>query len=110
MSAPEYRTPEEEQAQAEHDARVRAVLDKAVHDGASLKVAMILGESPEVVERWVCTLWDGLRDALSDDRPNLGSLRLEDRLTAIVLLLDDRVTAEAIDILAGLRKAGGAPC
>jgi hypothetical protein len=108
----EYRTPEEEQAQGQHDARVRAVLDKAVHDGASCMVAMTLGESPEVVERWIDAIWDGLREALSDDRPSLagGSLRQEDRLAAIVLLLDERMTAEATAVLAGLRNAGGAPC
>jgi len=108
----EYRTPEEDRAQQEHDARVRAVLDKAVRDAAFCKVAITLGESPEVVERWVNILWDGLRDALSDDRPNIagGRLRQEDRLAAIVLLLDERVTAEATTILAGLRKAGDAPC
>jgi len=103
----EYRTPDEDRAQKEHDARVKAVLDKAVHDGASCKVAMTLGEPPEVVERWVNTIWDGLRDALSDDRPDLaGSLRQEDRLTAITLLLDERMTAEHDAILAGLRKVG----
>lgn len=104
MSAPEYRTPEELQAQEQQHARVRAVLDRAVHDGASFKLAAMFGEPPEVAERWVNTLWDGLRDNLSDDRPDMAGLRQEDRLTAIALLLDERINAEVDSVL---RSVGG---
>lgn len=96
---PEYRTPEEEQASAEHDARIRKVLDRAIGDGVSCRLAMRMGEPPEVVERWVNTLWNGLRESLSDDRPDVAGLKQEDRLAAIVMLLRDRMDEEARAIL-----------
>lgn len=101
-----YRTPDEDRLQEEAEARIRDVLDQVVHNGASCKVAMILGEAPEVVERWVDALYDGLRASLSDDRPDQLGLRQEDRLAAIVLLLEERMTAEADAILRGMREAG----
>jgi hypothetical protein len=97
---PEYRTPEEQEQQAEHEARVRGVLDQAVHNGASLMAAMAYGSPPEVVEHWVDALWDGLRDGLTDTRTPPGELTMEDRLTAIVLLLEDRIEAERVRIMA----------
>ncbi len=98
----EYRTPEEQQQQAEREARVRGVLDQAVHNGASLVAAMAYGGAPEVVERWCDALWDGLRDGLTDRPPAPGELASagEDRLTAIVLLLEDRIEAERVRIMA----------
>lgn len=99
----EYRTPRELQAQAEQAARIRAVLDQAVRDGTSCKVAIALDEPAEVVERWVDAIWNGLRDALSDNHPDRAGMRQEDRLLAIVLLLDERMNAGAEAVLRGLR-------
>lgn len=99
----ELRTPEENRFVDEQDARVRAVLDKAVHDGASYKLALHLGEPVDVVEWWVDAFWDGLRDALCDDVEH-PTLRTEDRLTAIALLLDERMTAEWRRIVDGVGK------
>lgn len=81
----QYRTPDEQRAEYEQEARIRTVLDKAVDDGAWLLVAMYLEEPADVVERWVDTFWDGMRDALDP----------EDRLYAIEMLLLGRVNAEA---------------
>lgn len=108
---PEYRTPEEAQAQQAREARVRAVLDQAVADGVSCLVAIALGEPAGVVELWIDRFWDGLRDNLSDQHPDriLGdgsSAPEEDRLTAISLLLADRIHAGAEQLLA---PDGGEP-
>jgi hypothetical protein len=100
-----YRRPDEEQAQSQHEAEVREVLDQAVHDGASCMTAMLLGEPADVVNRWSDAVWDGLRDNLSDDRPSRAGQKIEDRLTAIVMLLTDRMRAEAAEILAGVEVA-----
>jgi hypothetical protein len=96
----EYRTPEEQWACEERDAHVTAVLEQAVHDGASCVVAIALGEPRDVVERWVDAFWDGLRDGLRDDETDHPSLRMgEDRLIAISILLADRMQAEADKLL-----------
>lgn len=100
----EYREPEEWQAQDEHEAGVRAVLDKAVHDGASLLVAMELDEPADVVEGWVDALWNGLRDNLSDDGEERAGLHMEDRLTAIAMLLHDRMDDEAAELLRAVEE------
>jgi hypothetical protein len=94
-----YRRPDEWQSQHDHDARIRAVLDQAVADGASLLAAMDLGEEATVVERWVNALWNGLRDGLSDERQEVAGLLQEDRLAAIAMLLHDRMNAEAAELL-----------
>lgn len=98
-----YRRPDEELAQSQHEAEVREVLDQAVHDGASCLTAMLLGEPVEVVNRWSDAVWNGLRDNLSDDRPGRAGLKMEDRLTAIVMLLQDRMRAEAASVLAAVK-------
>lgn len=105
---PEYRRPEEEQIKHEHDAYVQKILDQALRDGTSLMVAMRLGEPAQVVEHWINTLWDGLRDNLTDDRPDRGGLKQEDRLKAIVLLLQPQVAEAAQAILQGMAEAGDA--
>jgi hypothetical protein len=106
----EYRTPAEQAAQAEHEERVRAVLDQAVRDGGSMFAAMALGEPKGVVEMWIDRLWDGLRDNLSDDlppaHPELTDRPDEDRLYAIVLLLTDRMNAEAEVVLRSICEVG----
>jgi hypothetical protein len=94
-----YREPEEELAQDELQARVRTVLDQAVRDCAFCLVAQELDEPAEVVERWVNALWNRLRDNLRDARPAVAGMCMDDRLTAIVLLLEDRMHAEARDLL-----------
>lgn len=99
-----YRRPDEWQAQSQHEARVRAVLDQAVHDGASLLAAMDLGEEATVVERWVNALWNGLRAGLSDERPGRAGLHMEDRLTAIVMLLHARMDDEADELLRAVEE------
>jgi hypothetical protein len=104
----EYRTPEEDRLNREARERIEAVLEKAVHDGASLKVAMILHSDADVVEEWVQRLYDGLRESLSDDNPLSDGLLQEDRLAAITMLLEDRMNAEARSILRGMREAGDA--
>lgn len=104
---PEYRTPDEEQAQAAHEQRVQAVIEQAVADGVSCSIAITLGEPADVVELWTDRFWDGLRDRLSDDHPVPPGSNLmadEDRLTAVALLLRERIQAEAAQIL---RVGGG---
>jgi hypothetical protein len=103
----EYRRPDEWQAQTDHEDRVRAVLDRAVHDGASLLAAMDLGEEATVVESWVNALWNGLRDNLSDERQEVAGLLQEDRLTAIGMLLYDRMNAEADELLDAVHNPEG---
>lgn len=90
----EYRTPEERREEDELDARIEGVLQQAVRDGGACKVAMTLGEPPGVVEQWIDRMWDGLRGSLDD----------EERLRAIVVLLDKRIDREADEIL---RSVGG---
>jgi len=80
---PDYRTPEEDRADDERDARIRVVLDQAITDGASCKAAMVLGEPQDVVELWIDRVWDGLRDGLEP----------EDRIAAIILLLNEETNA-----------------
>lgn len=98
---PEYRTPEEVRQQNEHEQYVRRVLDQAVHNGASLFTAMRLDEDPAVVEQWIDRLWNNLRAGLVDERPRpqADGYRREDRLTAIVMLLTDRMNAESDQML-----------
>jgi hypothetical protein len=81
----EYRTPDEDRHQAEQVTRIRAVLDQAIHDGAFCKTAMCLDEPQDVVELWTNRIWNRLRNELSD----------EDRLQAIIVLLDEQITREA---------------
>jgi hypothetical protein len=105
-----YRTPEEDQHSAIHRARVQLVLDQAIKDGGSLLAAMDLGEPQEVVELWTDRLWGGLRDQLSDNRPGtkVGKLMSdEDRLAAIVILLEAAMEEERNRILTGYSTAGG---
>jgi hypothetical protein len=98
----EYRNPRERQAQDEQEARIRKVIDQAVADSVSCSLAMHYGESPEVVEGWVDKVWDGLRDNLSDDLPDRAGLRVEDRLTAIMILLEDRIATDTDALLRAL--------
>lgn len=100
----EYRTPDEEQAAIEQSRRVRAVLEQAVHDGASCMAAMDLGEPQDVVELWIDRVWDGLREGLVDE-PTGGNCN-GDRLAAIVLLLQTRMRAGADMALREVREAG----
>jgi hypothetical protein len=86
---PEYRNPEEQRQSALRRARVQAAVDRAVANSTSLLAAMALGEPPEVVERWINALWDGLRDDLDP----------EDRLQAIVLLIESRSQAAAAKVI-----------
>jgi hypothetical protein len=99
----EYRTPEEDQARAAQEVRVRLVLDQAIQNGVSCKVAMMLDEPADVVERWTNTIWNTLRDGLSDANPRRGTLIIEDRLAAIVLLLEDRMNREAHKVIDSVR-------
>lgn len=103
MTEYEYRTPEETRAAERHNTAVQKVLDQAVHDGASLAVAIRLGEPPDVVEQWVNRLWDGLRDNLAEKPRHEGGLLIEDRLTAIVLAIQQRTDAEADALLSALK-------
>lgn len=95
----DYRTPEEQDVSSEDDARIEAALDQAVKDGGAVIVAMGLDEPAEVVEDWIDRVYDNLRANLSDNRPDVvvGGNRIvrEDRLRAIVLLLEPRIRAEA---------------
>jgi hypothetical protein len=86
----------------EQDARIRAVLDQAVHDGASYQLAVHLGEL-DAAGYWLDAVWNGLRDGLRDDGEH-PTLHVEDRLTAIVLLLDERMSAEWRRIVDGVGK------
>jgi hypothetical protein len=63
----EYRTPEEDQAQAAQEVRVRLVLEQVI--------------------------------------PHRGTLMIEDRLAAIVLLLEDRMGREAHKVIDSVRGA-----
>jgi hypothetical protein len=99
----EYRTPEEDQARAAQEVRVRLVLDQAIQNGVSCKVAMMLDEPADVVEQWTNTIWNTLREGLSDANPRRGTLMIEDRLAAIVLLLEDRMDREAHKVVDSVR-------
>jgi hypothetical protein len=104
----EYRSPEEDQLQDEDHARINAVLDQAVIDGGSLFAAMKLKEPQDVIELWCDRLWGGLRDGLVDGRkrcPEAPLLPREDRLSAIVMLLEDRMFAESKKVLDAVREA-----
>lgn len=92
---PEYRTPEEEAQTAIKRDRIQGHLDKATLNAVSILTAMHFNESPEVVEMWVDRLWDGLREKLSD----------EDRLTAIVMLIESSARKHAQAALKGLADA-----
>lgn len=94
---PDYRTPEEDRAQLDQYDRVRPVLDQAVADSALVKAAMVFGLPAEAVEPLIDRVWDGLRDGL--DR--------EDRIAAILLLLDPRADAEYRAMAPGLGHPGG---
>jgi hypothetical protein len=94
----DYRTPEEDQQQEEQVARITQVLSQAISNAAYLKVAMHLREPQDVVELWVDKAWDGLRDQLDG----------EDRLAAILLLLDDRINREFRTILRPVPEVPGA--
>jgi hypothetical protein len=83
------RTPEEIEANEAARTAVEAVLEQAHRDLTSWNVAEALDESPTVCEAWLDRLWNGLRDNLS----------AEQRLEAIVLLLEPRAIAEANQIL-----------
>jgi hypothetical protein len=84
------RTPEEKQADAAARDAVAKVLEQAHRNLTSWNVAEALDESPAVCEAWLDRLWDGLRDNLNG----------EQRLWAIVLLLEPRAIAECNQILA----------
>lgn len=105
----EYRTPEEDRALEEQATRIGRVLAEAVTDGASVLVAMTLGEPQGVIELWVDRLYDGLRDGLVDGLPQIEDCPLlrpqEDRLAAIVLLLDGRIRTAAERVLCGVDDA-----
>jgi hypothetical protein len=91
----EYRTPEEEAETAIKRARIQLVIDKAMQNAASVLTAMTPEEPPHVVELWVDKLWDGLRDQLSH----------EDRVTAIVMLIQYAARDQAKAALKGLADA-----
>jgi hypothetical protein len=78
----DYRTPEEQDEQAAH---IRSVLTDAVHTGASLRMAVILGLPQDAIDQWGRRLWDGLRAGLDEDG---------DPLAAILQLLDGRIDDE----------------
>jgi vacuolar-type H+-ATPase subunit E/Vma4 len=92
---PEYRTPEEEAQTSIKRARIQASLDKAMRNATSVLTAMGLDESPEVVDMWVDKLWNELRQQLSD----------EERLTAIVMLIQSAARDQAEAALKGLADA-----
>lgn len=86
------RTPAEQEANADLDTYVAGVLDLAVADYASWLAADHLDEPPEVCERWIDTLWDNLRTRLGG----------EQRLRAILLLLESRAVVQADRLLAAV--------
>lgn len=89
------RTPEEARRDSEDKARVAAVIDRAVADLAAWRCADELDEPPAVCEQWVDAIWDGLRDNLSS----------EDRLLAIIQLIQPKADATAYRLLNLLRGA-----
>lgn len=80
-----YGTPEQQAAYERQREDVSAALDEAVHNGAFLLTAMDLNEDPAVVERWIDTVWNNLRDRLDE----------EDRLVAVVMLLEPQIEQAA---------------
>ncbi len=84
----DYRTPEEDRAAEELDARIEAAFDQAVTDGASMFAAIALGEPAKVVEHWIDQTYDNLRDSLGDEMPR-----------AIILLLEQRMRDAARDLI-----------
>ena len=101
----EHRTPDET---TQRDDRIKAVLDQAVRDGGSLMAAVDLGEDQRVINLWIDRLYDGLRNSLIDDVDDDqadGNLRGDERLRAIVLLLTERIGAEAASIVRQIKQA-----
>jgi vacuolar-type H+-ATPase subunit E/Vma4 len=92
---PEYRTPEEEAETAIRRARIQLAIDKAMQNAAAVLTAMTLEEPPQVVDLWVDKLWNDLRNRLSD----------EERLTAIVMLIQSAARDQAKAALKGLADA-----
>lgn len=88
----QYRTPEEDADQAAAANRIAAVLDQARTNATSTMVAIHLGEPADVVEQWIDRTWNGLRDQLDG----------EDRLQAIMLLLEPESHREADRLLNGV--------
>jgi hypothetical protein len=101
----EYRTPEEERASREQEARIQLVLEQAVEDGAWILAAMELDEPQDVVERRTNEFWDNLRSGLSgcNGHPRLRA-RSEDPFVALQMLLDDRMRIVADLIVASVRS------
>jgi hypothetical protein len=87
----DYRTPDEWREQAAHIDRINTILDQAVADAASVAAAQYFGEPAETVNLWVDRVWDGLRDSLDP----------EDRLQAILVLLEPRILRSRDSLLAG---------
>jgi hypothetical protein len=82
----------ERTAQEDHDERRErsmVVVERAINDLASWKVAAATGLNDEVCEQWVNAVWDGLRDNLDP----------EDRLFAILGLINDTAQARARALL-----------
>jgi hypothetical protein len=86
------RTPDERALDAVEEARVSSVLDQTVEDYASWRIAEADDLDPEVCERWINAVWDGLRDNLDD----------QERLHAIVILLRDRSVRRAAEVRGSL--------
>lgn len=84
----EYRTPREEAETAALDALINEVLDEATVNCAILLNAIDAQERAEIVELWIDTLYDELRAALDE----------EQRIRAIVLLLEDAAEARALEL------------
>ena len=100
----EHRTPDET---TQRDDRIKAVLEQAVKDGGSLMAAVDLGEDQRVIDLWIDRLYDGLRNSLIDDVDDDqadGNLRGDERLRAIVLLLTERIGAEAASIVRQIKQ------
>jgi hypothetical protein len=106
----DYRSPEEDALQSEQRARIEASLDRAVQHGASCIIAIELGEDPAVVETWIDNVWNTLRGELLDDQPDVHhadlSIRVDDRLAAIIMLLEPRMNEQARQLLADIEAVG----
>jgi hypothetical protein len=103
-----YYTPDEQGAVDIHRMRVRAVIAEARENATGIFMAMMLGEEHDVVSAWVDRLWNGLRDNLSDEVPeghvDAGVRDYEDRLMAIVLLIEDAAYGDARRIIEEVRN------
>lgn len=88
------RTPRERAVHNRRLKHVRAVIDDITSVLTSWMLAEELDEPADVCEHWVNAMWDGLRERLN----------CEDRLLAILVLLEDDARRDADRLLSAVKR------